>query len=527
MVPDLFELGNDSTLQLAKCLTTTSTDPISSITFDGMGKNSSFYYAVCEELYSQDVDAFNTVIGDVAGCITMGLSKCDTILDEGAVALDGVGGNSLFLISALRELCTHKKAAVALANLPSFLLPPANTPQAGERVTPPIPQPPAGATPQQIQLFNMMQNMSRTRAGYLRRSGPGLEKETVLGLVLRLGVPESHPSVSQSFSNAASRPRKDIAQSIDGFRRQLELQQNKCNELVKQLVIAGEESRKRVIHWFTDALLVNVNAGAQRPDRTKVSSPELLLNLSVVLLKLCEPFFNDAKKSLLVDPGFVSSPESHGGVYALTGNDNLPRLGENVSDEGVEYNPKNSFIPLCFFFCSRSLSLSIVPESSSYESINYHARRTAWNIQQQNGDLRSDPRLTQVLAMQYAKEIYMMSPSYITDIFRFYNMAAGVMLRIDKAQLTAMPDHIVTDFCAVLNYASEFTPKLLSGIDFADIFRLTVKLLSREYAHVSLLVGLTLLSYRFSTHVPTLTLCFLSTARTKLQSPCKIGRFDS
>eukprot|EP00970_Alexandrium_tamarense_P017549 scaffold10021_cov193-Alexandrium_tamarense.AAC.1 len=63
-------------------------------------------------------------------------------------------------------------------------------------------------------------------------------------------------------------------------------------------------------------------------------------------------------------------------------------------------------------------------------------------------------------------------------------MAAGVMLRIDKAQLTAMPEHIVTDFCAVLNYASEFTPKLLSGIDFADIFRLTVKLLSREYAHL-------------------------------------------
>ena len=84
------------------------------------------------------------------------------------------------------------------------------------------------------------------RAGYLRRSGPALEKETVLGLVLRLGLPAEHPSVSSSFSNAASRTKKDVGQSVDGMRRQLELYQNKCNELVKQLVIAGEASRKMV-----------------------------------------------------------------------------------------------------------------------------------------------------------------------------------------------------------------------------------------------------------------------------------------
>ncbi|KAL3792867.1 hypothetical protein HJC23_004792 [Cyclotella cryptica] len=485
MIPDLFDLASDSTLQLAKALTTTTTDPANSITFDVNGKSSSFYYCLCEELYSQDVDSFERVISDVVGHIAASLAKCETILDEGYVSDEApLGRNALFLTSALRELCSHKKATIAFTKMKKFCLPAPNTAEASERITPPIPTPPPGATAQQIQLFQMMQRMSNnSRTGYIHRSGPGIEKQTILGMVLRQGLPESNPSVSASFSNAATRTKKDVNQSVERYRRALEFYQNKCNELVKQLVIAGEDARKMVIRWFTDALLVNVNAGGTRPDRTKVSSTEFLLNLSVVLLKLCEPIINDHKKTLLVDPGFVNSPKDHGGVYDLAGNDHLPRLGENI-DTNKPYQPDNSFIPFCFFFCSRALALSIVPEASAFENINYHARRTAWTIQQQNGDVRSDPRLNQILGIQYSREIHMMSPGYVTEIFRFFNMAGGVLLRIDKDELKAMPEHIVADYCSVLDYGAEFTPTLLSGIDFGNIFRLTVKLLSKDYANL-------------------------------------------
>ena len=243
MVPDLFELGSDAPLQLAKCLSTTSTDPTSAITFDALGKNTSFYYSLCEELYSQDADSFESVVRDVVKYISDSLSKCTTLLDEGST--EGVTGNGILLTSALRELCTNKKATVALAKLPSFLLPPANTAAAKEKIST-APQVPPGATQQQLALIRMMQSMRGEAPAYLRRSGPGLEKHTVLGLVLRLGIPVDHPAMSSSFSNPATRTRKDISQITDGFRRQLELYQNKCNELVKGLVVAGEESRKRV-----------------------------------------------------------------------------------------------------------------------------------------------------------------------------------------------------------------------------------------------------------------------------------------
>jgi len=241
----------------------------------------------------------------------------------------------------------------------------------------------------------------------------------------------------------------------------------------------------QVLQWFIDALLLNVNADGTRPDRSKVSSEELLMNLSVVLLKLCEPFVNDPKKSSLVDPAFVSCPKAHGGIYETTGDNALPRLGENVSNSTVAYNPKNAFIPPCFFFTSRVLALTAVPAGSRYENIArnvYHTHRT---IRQQNGDLRSDPRFNRLLQIQYAKEITIMSPTYITDVFRYYNMAAGYFLNMEKEVLRTMPEHVVDDMCSVLVYASSFCAKLLNGVDFGNLFRLMVKLLSKDYASVS------------------------------------------
>ena len=259
-----------------------------------------------------------------------------------------------------------------------------------------------------------------------------------------------------------------------------------------------------MIQWFTDALLLNVTADADgTPDRAKVSSEEFLFNLSAALLKLCQPFVNDPKKTNLVDPGFVSSPESHGGVYDLKGDNALPRLGANISDSDVEYNPKNSFIPLCFFFCSRSLALSIIPGGNRYKSVAIHVSHAYHDIRQENGDARTNRRFNALLAHQYMKEIIMKSQAYITDAFRFYNMAAGIFLQMEKEVLKTMPEHFVADMCTVLVYGSKFTPKFLSGVDFGNLFRLTVKLLSKDCAHVSLMTMLCLLfTTILCTHIP-------------------------
>eukprot|EP00978_Attheya_sp_CCMP212_P044667 scaffold317964_cov58-Attheya_sp.AAC.1 len=480
MEPDLFELGKDGATQLAICLTACSLDPAASITFGVAGGNKdSFYTLLCDELVSLDSNAFSTVMAAVVTYLTEGLSKCETILDGGSGGGSGDGG--LVLVSALTALCSHKKAAACVAQMPQFLLPAVSSPAAAERVVLPIPAPPPGATVQQQRMFRMMQSMrmgAGNNAGYLKRSGPALEKETILGLVLRLGLPMDNPNVSQVFQNPATRSLKEVTNSTDGLRRQLLNYQDTFNKLIKALITAGAEPRKQVMQWVTDALLVNIGATAMRTDKSKVCNPQTLLNIGVVLMKLCEPFVKDEKKAALIDPGFVSAPEAHGGVFSVSGDDAVARLGEETPPAG-SYEPKNSFIPQCFFFTARLLHLGVVPSTSYHTSL----MRQVWHTRQRSANALSDPNFNHVLMMQYANEVSLLAPDMLADALRFMNLSAQFLLQIDDASLPYMPEHLVDDMCDLITFVSRMAPKAMQGLDLGNVFRLVVKLLSSKYAH--------------------------------------------
>mmetsp|Transcript_15642 Transcript_15642/g.35869 ORF Transcript_15642/g.35869 Transcript_15642/m.35869 type:complete len:775 (+) Transcript_15642:1-2325(+) len=381
-------------------------------------------------------------------------------------------------------MCCHKKAALHMTRMPNFLLPAAGTPQSQERLTPPPPTLPPGASPQQRQFFRLMQAMNRNNTGYLKRSGPALEKETILGLVLRLGCPREHPSVTSAFPSVIA-SLDSVEKAADHQRRQLMVYQEACNQFIRSLVTAGADARKKVMQWFIDALVVNVGATAMRPDSSKVSKPTTLINISVVLLKLCEPFMNNESKSALINPGFVSSPPDHGGVYETAGDSAVPRLGE--SDEEHQpgpYNPKNTFIPQCFFFAARSLHLGFVPLSSFHHNLLRQINHTHYELRQRNADLQSDPGFSHLLSMQRANEVTLFLEDMVAATLRFCNLMAGFLLRLDESQLRFMPEHFVDDICDILMFIAKLKPRFLQGHEFRNVFRMVVKLLSPSYAHM-------------------------------------------
>lgn len=477
MVPDLFAMGKDGTMQLAKALISSSTDIASSITQGVGGNATSFYYCLCEELLSQDVSVFEHVIGSVVTILTKALAGLDTVLDT------GTEGSGLVLVSALTALCTHKKAALHMSQMSNFLLPASGTVQAQERVSPPVPSPPPGSTREQLQLFRLMQSM-RNNAGYRKRSGPGLERETILGLVLRLGCPRDNQAVTGAFPNVMA-SLDSVEKTAGSLRRQLVVYQGACNQLLRSLVTAGADARKQVMQWFIDALSVNIGATAMRPDYTKVSKPATLINISVVLLKLCEPFMDSEKKSLLINQGFVSSPADHGGVFAVAGDDAVPRLGENETNSSVEYNPKNTFIPQCFFFAARSLHLGFVPLSSFHHNLLRQISHMHYELRQRNADLQSDPGFAHILRMQRANEVTVFLDDMVSATIRFCNLMASFLLRLESPELRTMPEHFVDDICEILQFIARMKPKLLNGHEFRNIFRMVVKLLSPSFADVS------------------------------------------
>jgi len=239
MAPDLFEMGKDGTTQLAKALINGTTDLASSVTFGVTGTSSSFYHCLCEELILQDNEVFLRVIGDTVAYLSNLLSQCESVLDGGTE-----GG--LVLVSALTALCGHKKAALAMTQSTNFLLPPADTPEAQERVTPPPPSMPPNATSQQQQIFRLMQAMNRGGSGYLKRSGPALEKETLLGLVMRLGCPRDNPAVASSFGNIMNQSFDSAEKTVQSHQRQLRVYQDTINQLIRCLITAGADSRNQV-----------------------------------------------------------------------------------------------------------------------------------------------------------------------------------------------------------------------------------------------------------------------------------------
>lgn len=269
------------------------------------------------------------------------------------------------------------------------------------------------------------------------------------------------------------------------------------------------------MQWIIDALLVNVHATAMRPDPSKVSDTPTLMNLSVVLLKLCDPFMSDEKKADLIDPGFVSSEKDHKGVYTTTGDDAVPRLGENPTPPSDPYEPKNSFIPQCFYFAARSLSFGIVPVSTYQYNLLRQISHTHWDLRQRNVDLQSDPTFSRLLALQRANEITLYAEEMVTDTFRFCNLMAGTLLKMDDARLCLMPEFFVDDICSILMHMAKFKPKLLRGADLRHVFEMVVKLLSPTYAHVCTVFAIAC----FKVFPPCLTLCTASdTDGAKLQS---------
>lgn len=58
----------------------------------------------------------------------------------------------------------------------------------------------------------------------------------------------------------------------------------------------SKQSRKAVMAWFADALLVNTSAEASNPDPLKTASSEFLTNVSVAMLGLAMPIVRDESK---------------------------------------------------------------------------------------------------------------------------------------------------------------------------------------------------------------------------------------
>jgi ubiquitin conjugation factor E4 B len=571
LVPDLFESqARDGHVQLALALilasTTTTATAAASSSSGALSLEDSilygkpnFYQALCTELQQQSsTEEYKGLMLRVLSQFISWISPCDTILSNPSNSSSSCPPNITspsMILSGLVAFASNKKNATLLCHSETFLLPPPHTKEASTTISPngtasnsTLPSAMMNMMDttndnnnnnpmtQQQRFFRRMMQMAAVNSGggrygmrgYAKRSGPALERHTVLGILLRLGLPPEDPNVHDSFRSVASRraTRADITKSTTLLRNQQRHYLDQLRSLLQALVTSGESSRSQLWTWVADALLVNYGATALRPDRATCSHNQTLLNLNVILLALCDPFIKSPEKAKRIDPSFVLCPPAHRGVFSITTsatesitmadgratglaaetavaastsngrtsttttsttNNVITRLGEMDQIQELslsEYNPVNAFIPQAYFYAGRALALGIIPAAASHMVLLRQASHTAWMVRQRNGDLATDPHFNAILAHQYATEVTLLNPDLVSDVTQFYEMSAGFLHSLPIATLSTMPEHFVDDICDFLTFVARMAPKDMATCSYGNVFNLVLKLLSPDYAKV-------------------------------------------
>ena len=158
-----------------------------------MSPKEGFLPSLVEELSSQD-DALEEVAEELVNLTLADFDGWDCLLDSQSAK----AGRSL---QALSNFAGVKKAAKALVKHAKFLMPPESSDTAKEMVSTSADNP-SGFSAQQ-QHFMRMMNLPSVPPTYPRRSGPALEKSTVLGVVLSVGLPFRAPLMLGNFQNPA------------------------------------------------------------------------------------------------------------------------------------------------------------------------------------------------------------------------------------------------------------------------------------------------------------------------------------
>ena len=120
------------------------------------------------------------------------------------------------------------------------------------------------------------------------------------------------------FSSPKTRSKSHIATSQSALRLTLQTHQSDLLDIVNHIVRASKASRETILDWF--ALTVNANHKRRslQVDQERVSSDAFMINVTVCLDQLCEPFM-DATFSKVFP--FLTSFNAHvgfqGGGHSL------------------------------------------------------------------------------------------------------------------------------------------------------------------------------------------------------------------
>ncbi|RHY34109.1 hypothetical protein DYB32_001130 [Aphanomyces invadans] len=327
-------------------------------------------------------------------------------------------------------------------------------------------------------------------------NGRRLQDATALGILLRFSSDAPDPAIKDMFANITKRSRVDVNESVDRLRSNISLVQNLVTDIFRSLLRGGATSKDRTLQWLEQALVVNVEAAKENPNLALVSTAGMLINLNVVLLRLCGPFFPPSTKHSLIDATFWNIwpnplfPEDATKLVALAA-----QSSQTTSATFPSFN----FITQCFFLTARAVHLGPVSTIGKYMRL----MRQLSYMQNHMND-QSDPRMRAQFEMLAASKMIidakLLHPELLHELIRFALLSANVTCRMclasdgkplattgfdlplptapDALLLPFVPEHIVEDIIGVVLFVARFAPDELKSFAFDDFLTMTLIFLS-------------------------------------------------
>ena len=125
----------------------------------------------------------------------------------------------------------------------------------------------------------------------MAQSAPGIEKHTLLGPFFRIS-PLQPEVTKEYFAAPKTMDKRHIQTSQEALRLTLQGHQRDLLDITNLFVRASPESRNRTLDWFAHIVNSNHKRRAMQVDHKSVSSDGFMMNVTVVLDGLCEPFMD-------------------------------------------------------------------------------------------------------------------------------------------------------------------------------------------------------------------------------------------
>ncbi|KAL9097339.1 MAG: hypothetical protein Q9165_000766 [Trypethelium subeluteriae] len=118
-----------------------------------------------------------------------------------------------------------------------------------------------------------------------------IENKTLLGPFFHLSPMQPEVAINY-FSSPQTRDRAYIKNSQDALRMTLRTHQAELFDITNLIIKASKEPRERMLNWFAMVVNSNHKKRAMQVDPKTVSTDGFMVNVTIILDQLCEPFMD-------------------------------------------------------------------------------------------------------------------------------------------------------------------------------------------------------------------------------------------